>query len=68
MIQNGCIRHDPDLVATSIIQLICDDLKYQDKQNDPQYLMLNNKLKEDKRMNKNQETNGKRRKKKQKTS
>lgn len=50
MIQNGCIRHDPDLVATSIIQLICDDLKYQDKQNDPQYLMLNNKLREDKRM------------------
>ncbi len=50
MIQNGCIRHDPDLVATSIIQLICDDLKYQDKQNDPQYLMLNNKLKEEKRM------------------
>ncbi len=50
MIQDGHIRHDPDLVATSIIELICDDLKYQDKQNDPQYLMLNNKLREDKRM------------------
>lgn len=52
MISNGCIRHDPELVAESIIELICDDLKYQDKQNDPQYLMLNNKLKEDKRINK----------------
>ena len=49
---DGCIRHDPELVAESIIGLICDDLKYQDKQNDPQYLMLNNKLREDKRVNK----------------
>ena len=52
MISNDCIRHDPDLVAASIIELICDDLKYQDKQNDPQYLMLNNKLREDKRISK----------------
>ena len=51
-ISDGCIRHDPELVAESIIELICDDLKYQDKQNDPQYLMLNNKLREDKRINK----------------
>ena len=49
---DGHIRHDPNLVAESIIGLICDDLKYQDKQNDPQYLMLSNKLKEDKRINK----------------
>ena len=46
------IRHDPSLVAESIIELICDDLKYQDKQNDPQYLMLNTKLREEKRINK----------------
>ena len=52
MISDGCIRHDPELVAESIIELICDDLRYQDKQNDPQYLMLNNKLREDKRINK----------------
>lgn len=52
MISNGHIRHDPGLVATSIIELICDDLKYQDKQNDPQYLMLNTKLREEKRINK----------------
>lgn len=52
MVMNDHIRHDPNLVATSIIELICDDLKYQDKQNDPQYLMLNNKLREDKRISK----------------
>ena len=52
MIKDDLIRHDPSLVAASIIELICDDLKYQDKQNDPQYLMLNTKLREEKRINK----------------
>lgn len=52
MIANDLIRHDPSLVASSIIELICDDLKYQDKQNDPQYLMLNTKLREEKRIDK----------------
>ena len=52
MIKDDKIRHDPGLVASSIIELICDDLKYQDKQNDPQYLMLNTKLREEKRINK----------------
>ena len=52
MIDGEFIRHDPNLVAASIIELICDDLKYQDKQNDPQYLMLNTKLQEEKRINK----------------
>ena len=52
MIDDEFIRHDPNLVASSIIELICDDLKYQDKQNDPQYLMLNTKLQEEKRINK----------------
>lgn len=52
MIDEGHIRHDPGLVAASIIELICDDLKYRDMQNDPQYLMLNTKLREEKRINK----------------
>lgn len=52
IIADGYIRHDPSLVASSIIELICDDLKYQDKQNDPQFLMLNTKLREEKRINK----------------
>lgn len=56
VITNDLIRHDPNLVATSIIELICDDLKYQDKQNDPQYLMLNTKLREEKRIGKIQKS------------
>lgn len=52
IIADDFIRHDPSLVASSIIELICDDLKYQDKQNDPQYLMMNTKLKADKQINK----------------
>lgn len=39
------IRHNPDAIAASIIELICDDLKFKDMQNDTQYVMLNDKLK-----------------------
>lgn len=39
------IRHNPDAIASTIIELICEDLKFQDKQNDPQYLILHNRLK-----------------------
>ena len=52
MIQGDRIRHDPILVAASIIEIICDELKYKDKQNDPQYLMMNSKLQSDKRIEK----------------
>ena len=66
MVANDHIIHDPNLVAASIIELICDDLKYQDKQNDPQYLMLNNKLREEKRIGKIKKSM-KRKEKKKKT-
>ena len=62
-VTDGYIRHDPNLVASSIIELICDDLKYQDKQNDPQYMMLSNKLREDKRIQKIQKKMEKKEKK-----
>lgn len=39
------IRHNPNAIALSIIELICDDLKFKDMQNDTQYMMLNDKLK-----------------------
>ena len=51
-IQGEFIRHNPDAVAAAIIDLICDDLKYQDRQNDPQYLMLKAKLDYEKKMKK----------------
>ena len=49
---DGKVRHDPYLVAESAITLICNDLKFQDRENDPEYVMLNAKLKSDKRINK----------------
>ena len=56
------VRHDANLVASSVIELICDDLRYQDKQNDPQYLMMNTKLKADKQINKKKKATEKARK------
>lgn len=47
------VRHNPKAVAEAIIQIICDDLKFKDKQNEPQYIMLNTRLKEEKRRKKN---------------
>ena len=47
------IRHNPKAVAEAIIQIICDDLKFKDKQNDPEYVMLNSRLKQEKRRKKN---------------
>lgn len=46
------IRHSPKAVAEAIIQIICDDLKYRDMQNDPQYIMLNSRLKEERKIKK----------------
>ena len=43
------IRHDSDELAKTIIDLICTELKFKDKQNDEQYLLLNSKLKEAKK-------------------
>lgn len=47
------VRHSPKAVAEAIIQIICDDLKFKDKQNDPQYVMLNSRLKEEKKKKRN---------------
>lgn len=49
---DGKVRHDPYMVAESAIKLICNDLKYEDREDDPEYVMLNAKLKSDKRINK----------------
>lgn len=39
------IRHNPDAIAASIIELICEDLKFKDMQNNPEYMILSDKLK-----------------------
>ena len=48
-VENGHIRHNPDAIAASIIELICDDLKFSNMENNAQYMMLNNKLKNTKK-------------------
>ena len=39
------IRHNPDSIAAAIVELICEDLKFKDMQNNPEYMILNNRLK-----------------------
>lgn len=48
-VKDGFVRHNPDAIAASVIQLICDDLKFNDMQNNTQYMMLNDKLKDAKK-------------------
>ena len=45
-IKNGEIRHNPDAIASTIIELICNELRFQDKQNETEYMLLNSVLKE----------------------
>ena len=42
-VEDDHIRHDSDAIAKAVIELICEDLRFKDKQNDPQYLMLKQK-------------------------
>ena len=67
VITDGKIRHDAGLVASSVIEMICNDLKFQDKQNDPQYMLLNSKLQSDKRINKIKTKQERTKKKKEKS-
>ena len=46
------IRHNTEAVAESVIELICDDLRFKNEHNDPKYVMLHTKLKEDKKISK----------------
>ncbi len=43
------IRHNPDAIAASIVELICEDLKFKDMQNNPEYMILNDELKTQKK-------------------
>lgn len=48
-IKDDFIRHDSNNVAGTVIEVICDDLKFKDKKNDKQYVLLNSELKEHKK-------------------
>lgn len=63
-VQEGLIRHNPDAIAASIIQLICDDLKFRDMQNDTKYVLLNDRLKTAKKSLKETDTSFRKEKRK----
>lgn len=44
-IKDDLIRHDSDNIASTVIEIICDDLKFKDKKNDKKFVLLNSKLK-----------------------
>lgn len=41
------IRHDPDTIAASIMELVCNDLKFRDKESTPKYLLVNSILEDE---------------------
>lgn len=53
-IVDDSIRHNTEAVAESVIELVCDDLRFKNEQNDPKYIMLHTKLKEEKKILKRQ--------------
>ena len=46
------IRHNPIELAKQIVEIILNDMKFKDKKNDEQYVLLNAKLKENKKKHK----------------
>ena len=48
-INAGVIRHDSDKVAKIIMELICNELKFRDLQNDTEYLLIESVLKNQKK-------------------
>ncbi len=48
-IKNEKIRHNSDVVAGTIVEMICNDLKFHDMQNNTEYLLLQSVLKEHKK-------------------
>lgn len=68
-IENDRIRHNPDAIATSIMELICDDMKFRDMQNDTQYMMLDSRIKDtNKKLKKNKKKKEKTRNKEKHSS
>ncbi len=66
-IENGRIRHNSDAIATSIIQLICDDMKFRDMQNDTRVILLDSKIKDTKKKMKNNQAKSKKKKNKKRS-
>ncbi len=48
-IKDDKIRHNSAIIASTVIELICNELKFKDQQNGTEFLLLNSILKEDKK-------------------
>ncbi len=51
-IENGYIRHNTEEIAKTIMEFICNDLKFKNKQTETQYVLLNSRLKAKKKIDK----------------
>ena len=56
VVDGESIRHNPQLIADSIIELICEDMIFKDMQNNPQYISMNKKLKKSNKIRKKTES------------
>ena len=52
IIKQDYVRHNSMIIADTLIKIICDDLKFKDKHNDYEYVMMNSKLQADKEIQK----------------
>ena len=49
-VRDNKVIHNPDVIASTIIEMICNDLKFHDMQNNTEYLLLQSVLKDQKKM------------------
>lgn len=63
IIKQDYVRHNSMIIADTLIKMICDDLKFKDKHNDIEYVMMNSKLQADKEIKKDIKRNLKNKKK-----
>ena len=61
-IKNDKIRHNSDIIASTIIEMICNDLKFHDMQNNTEYLLLQSVLKDQKKLREKEKKKKKREK------
>ena len=65
-IENGYIRHDSEILAATIVDLLCTDLRFKNRENDPQYILLNTQLRDGKHHEKVKDKNRKSKQKREK--
>lgn len=59
IIKDDFVRHNAMHIADTIIKLICDDMKFKDKHNEIEYVIMNSKLQVDKEIIKQNKRNAK---------